>query len=61
MVTPDPYQKLGFPDREAYLRSLAVEYEVDEDSVFSLANLLGRDEDFDGLLTDLEDFSQFII
>ena len=55
------YMQHGFADREAYLKSLAVEYEVDETSVFSLAELLGPNEDFDGLLTDLEDFSSFII
>lgn len=60
-MNPDPYQKHGFADREAYLKSLAVEYEVDEITMISLANLLGPDEDFDGLLTDLKDFSQFIL
>jgi len=60
-MTPDLYQEHGFTDREAYLKSLAVEYEVDLSSVISLAELLGPNEDFDGLLTDLEDFSSFII
>ena len=55
------YMEHGFPDREAYLKSLAVEYEVDEASVFYLAELLGHDEDFDGLPEDLKDFSSFII
>jgi len=60
-MAPNPYQEHGFTDREAYLKSLAVEYEVDLSSVISLAELLGPNEDFDGLLTDLEDFSSFII
>ena len=57
---PNPYQKLGHVDREAYLKSLAIEYEVDEINVISLAELLGQNEDFDGLVSDLENFSSFI-
>ena len=56
-----PYQTRGFENRTEYLRSLAAEYEIDENSVFSLAELLGPSEDFDGLLSDLEDFSDFMI
>ncbi len=61
MVNLDPYQKLGHVDREAYLKSLAIEFEVDETNVISLAELLGQNEDFDGLVSDLKDFSQYII
>ena len=56
----DPYQKLGYANREAYLKSLAIKFKVDKTSVISLAKLLGLSEDFDGLVSDLEDFSQFI-
>lgn len=51
------YQENGFENRKEYLESLAAEYEIDEESVFMLANLLGKSEDFDGLVTQLEDMS----
>lgn len=51
------YQENGFENRREYLESLAAEYEIDEESVFMLANLLGKSEDFDGLVTQLEDMS----
>lgn len=53
------YQAHGFADREAYLNDLAQDYP--KDAVFMLADLLGPSEDFDGLVTMLEDgdFSEF--
>ena len=47
------YQQHGFADRKAYLEDLAQEYP--RDAVFMLAELLGPSEDFDGLVTELED------
>jgi len=49
------YQKNGYSDRDDYLSSLADEYGIDEESVYSLASLLGELEDFDGLVTSLVD------
>ena len=46
------YQEHGFVSRSAYLRDLAEDY---GGKVFVLADLLGPSEDFDGLLTSLED------
>lgn len=54
-MSKDIYQTIGFYDREDYLLRLADEYEVDPDIVMNLADLLGPDEDFDGLVTALED------
>ena len=51
----NPYTENGFADRQDYLRSLCDEYP--EDMVFALADLLGPNEDFDGLVTSLEDYS----
>ena len=45
----------GYDDREDYLRCLADENDVDIDTVFILASLLGEDEDFDGLVTSVKD------
>jgi hypothetical protein len=49
----NPYQENGFNSRREYLEDLAEEY--DRDKVFALASILGPNEDFDGLLTALED------
>jgi len=54
------YQQKGYTSREDYLESLAREFGVDHTSVISLANMLGPEEDFDGLVSELEDFSQFL-
>ena len=51
--THNPYTANGFTDRAEYLDSLCDEY--DADMVHTLADLLGPDEDFDGLVTGLED------
>ncbi len=47
------YTENGYANRKEYLRSLCEEY--DADKVHALANLLGPSEDFDGLVTALED------
>jgi hypothetical protein len=47
------YESNGYIDRDDYLEYLASEY--DPDAVYVLAELLGPDEDFDGLVTGLED------
>lgn len=47
------YKENGFENRRAYLESLCEEY--DRDTVFTLASILGSSEDFDGLVTSLED------
>ena len=51
----DLYTKRGYADRQEYLQSIAEEYGVHEDFVFSLADVLGPSEDFDGLIAVLED------
>ena len=47
------YQEMGFKNRRDYLESLCEEY--DRETVFLLASILGPNEDFDGLITSLED------
>ena len=49
------YEEHGYRDRNDYLCSLADDYGVDEDKVFVLAELLGEEEDFDMLVTEIED------
>jgi len=50
------YEENGYANRQDYLNSLCIEY--DETMVLELAELLGESEDFDGLITGLQDFSQ---
>ena len=51
------YTENGYENRPDYLESLADEYDVDLQAVFNLANLLGPNEDFDGLITTIEDYA----
>lgn len=44
-------------DRDVYLRELAAEYGVPMYVVRSLADMLGPSEDYDGLVSALEDYS----
>ena len=49
------YQENGYKDRKDYLNSMAEEFDVPITVVFSIANMLGPNEDFDGLVSALED------
>jgi hypothetical protein len=50
------YKSHGYEDRDDYLKSLADDYGIDSIAVNAIAGMLGPDEDFDGLISDLEDF-----
>ncbi len=52
----NPYTDNGYINRADYLEALCDEYPADV--VHTLADLLGETEDFDGLVTMLEDFSE---
>ena len=49
------YTDEGFTGRREYLTSLAEDYGLDTSTVFTLASILGSNEDFDGLISSLED------
>ena len=49
------YQENGYADRDDYLNCLSEDYGVPIEDVFSLAEMLGEHEDFDGLVSALED------
>jgi len=51
------YKENGFSSRDDYLDNLAAEYGIDPETVFVLADTLGPNEDFDGLVTHLEDIN----
>ena len=50
------YKANGFDSRRDYLESLCEEY--DRTTVYALAAMLGPSEDFDGLVTSLEDYTE---
>ena len=52
------YQREGYENRRAYLLSLSEDLGVDIKTVMILADLLGENEDFDGLVTSLEDYAE---
>ena len=49
------YQENGYADRDDYLNCLSEDYVVSIEDVYSLAEMLGEHEDFDGLVSVLED------
>jgi len=51
------YQEYGFESRKEYLLDLADNMGIDASIVFALADMLGSSEDFDGLVTSLEDYA----
>lgn len=52
------YKENGYKDRDDYLRCLSEDYDVRLETVYALADLLVPTEDFDGLVTALEDINQ---
>lgn len=56
--TQSVYEEHGYKDRDDYLRSLAEDNGVDISTVLVLADSLGPSEDFDGLVTYIEDLAQ---
>lgn len=51
------YNENGYSSRQEYLEELADMFGVDPQTVFALASILGESEDFDGLVTHLEDMT----
>lgn len=54
------YTENGYENRRDYLDSMAAEYGVDRESVYALASVLGKSEDFDGLIAELEDMEMLM-
>ena len=49
------YIQNGYKDRDDYLQCMSDDYGVPIETVYSLADVLGESEDFDGLVSALED------
>ena len=54
------YMNAGYQDRTAYLESLANQYETDFETVEMLSDFLGHNEDFDGLISALEEMDEYL-
>ena len=52
------YVAKGYKNRSDYLANLAMDYGVSKNTVFAIAYMLGESEDFDGLITELEEFAE---
>ena len=53
----ESYLEHGVETRAEYLEMLADDYGIDLDIVHAMADVLGPMEDFDGLVTSLEDIA----
>ena len=51
------YTRNGYLNRKDYLNELAEDY--GHEKVYALADILGPNEDFDGLVTSLQDSENF--
>ena len=51
------YQENGYANRREYLKSLAEDYDMPFSVVATFASTLGPNEDFDGLVSVVEDYA----
>jgi hypothetical protein len=59
-ISLDRYQEDGFECRADYLRDLAEQHDLRLEDIAEHVDLLGPDEDFDGLVIFLEDHAHQI-
>lgn len=55
------YTENGYHNRAEYLEDLASDFGVDLDSVLCIAEMLGQGEDFDGLVSMVDDYANRFI
>ena len=60
MLNENIYLENGYADRDDYLTCLSEDYGVSIEDVYSLAEMLGENEDFDGLVSALEDIESIM-
>ena len=51
----NPYIENGYEGRKHYLQCMSEDYNVPLETVYALADVLGKEEDFDSLVSTLED------
>jgi hypothetical protein len=54
----NPYTEYGYDTRREYLECIADDMGIDLEIVLMMADLLGPNEDFDGLITALDDIAE---
>jgi hypothetical protein len=54
----NPYTEYGYDTRREYLECIADDMGIDLEIVLMMADLLGANEDFDGLITALDDIAE---
>lgn len=59
MADKSIYEQNGFKDRRDYLKSVADDFGTDMMVVTGIAEILGENEDLDGLISTLEDIAEF--
>jgi hypothetical protein len=52
------YTERGYRNRDEYLRAVALEHGVPLQAVLLAADILGPNEDFDGLISAMEDYAE---
>ena len=50
------YQKEGYESKDNYFETLSEEYDIDKSIIYALSDLLGSNEDFDGLICSIQDY-----
>ena len=60
LIDENIYQQNGYTDRDDYLTCLSEDYGVSIENVYSLAKMLGENEDFNGLVCALEDIESMM-
>jgi glycosidase len=58
MTEQTEYQLNGYADRDEYLHSLAKDHGIPYEDVKMVADMLGESEDFDALVSALEDYEE---
>ena len=51
------YEEKGYEDRTEYLEELSLDHEVSMETVLLYSDMLGPNEDFDGLVSSLAEHS----
>ena len=60
LIDENIYQENGYADRDDYLTCLSENYNIPIEDVYSLAEMLGENEDFDGLVCALKDIESMM-
>jgi len=58
-ISEEVYTSNGYKDRDDYLNSLADDRGIDRMAIDMIADVLGESEDFDGLISALDDFEDY--